>query len=676
MRRFGILLSIAAAVVVLLIILAAVFLNVNRYRPQIQAELQKSLNRPVSLGELHLHIIPFSVKADGLTIGESPAFPSGRAFATAKEVYVSAGLFSLIGGHPDVHSITLQQPQLELIRNAAGAWNFADIGASNTQSKQSSTELAIHDLKITDGQVAVTDQHAKTPRTVYNHIDASVSNFAPAQPFDIEAAAHFPGAGKELISFKGTAGPIQPGNTPLNGQLSIEQVSLASLNAVTSGAIPPQTDASASGDATVHSAGDIVGVKGALALANAVVRGTPVSYPIDLQYDLSLDQKTDALHVSSGSVKIGSTLVSLAGQINSGVKPAQLDMHVGTNNASIPDLLNIAALAGAASSSKVPIKGALTADLAVRGASTSPTVQGTLSSPSLQAQDIALTNVQSKVDMANGVLHLSPVTAGLFGGQENGDVTLDTKTQPSQCHVKTKLTGVDANALLSALTSMKDTLYGALAADADLGFNLDSGPNLTRTLNGTLSFNVSNGHLKNVNILSELSKVGRFVGAAPAQSTSGTALQRLSGSLNVQNGVATTNNLVAAMSEGSLSATGSMDLTSQALNMHVTAVLNSGASTQVGGNGIGGFLNTALANNKGELVLPVIVTGAAAHPVFAPDVQQLAKMKLNHLLPTSGDPTKLTNGLLGAVLGKQGNTNQPANPLQSILGGLGKKKPQ
>jgi hypothetical protein len=75
-------------------------------------------------------------------------------------------------------------------------------------------------------------------------------------------------------------------------------------------------------------------------------------------------------------------------------------------------------------------------------------------------------------------------------------------------------------------------------------------------------------------------------------------------------------------------------------------------------------LNTALSNNKGELVLPVIVTGNMAHPLFAPDVQAMAKMKLSNLLPTSGDPSKATSGLLNGVLGNKGGA------VGGILGGV------
>jgi uncharacterized protein involved in outer membrane biogenesis len=244
------------------------------------------------------------------------------------------------------------------------------------------------------------------------------------------------------------------------------------------------------------------------------------------------------------------------------------------------------------------------------------------------------------------------------------------------------------------MSSLKDTLYGSLAADAELRFTLASGSDLARSLNGTLGFNVTKGHLKNVNIMSELSRIGKFLGSAPAaQPGSGTVLQRLSGTMNIVNGVASTNNLSAALDAGSLSANGSLNLVSQAIDMHMSAVLAKSATQTVGGTQVGGYLNTALANNKGELVIPVLVTGTLPHPTFTPDAQALAKMKLNNLLPTTGDPAKLTGGLLGqkgaggilnGVLGGSGQQQQKGpqtqpqqkqqNPVDSLLKQFPKKK--
>src|SRR5437763_17121947 len=100
--------------------------------------------------------------------------------------------------------------------------------------------------------------------------------------------------------------------------------------------------------------------------------------------------------------------------------------------------------------------------------------------------------------------------------------------------------------------------------------------------------------------------------------------------MNIANGVGTTNDLKPLMDAGSLAAAGSVNLVNETLNMHMTAVLSSGLSQSVGGTQVGGYMNTALANKNGELVVPVIVTGTMAHPTFAPDVQAMAKMKLNN----------------------------------------------
>ncbi|MBV8865797.1 MAG: hypothetical protein JO210_10425 [Acidobacteriaceae bacterium] len=228
-------------------------------------------------------------------------------------------------------------------------------------------------------------------------------------------------------------------------------------------------------------------------------------------------------------------------------------------------------------------------------------------------------------------------------------------------------------------------------------FALVSSNELPQTLNGTVGFNVTNGQLKNVNILNELSKVGKFLGSAPAQGGSATALKKFSGTLNIVNGVASTNNLTAVLDAGSLAANGTMNLVNQGLDLHMTAALASGTSKAVGGTQVGGFLNTALANNKGELVIPVIVTGTMAHPTFSPDAAALAKMKMNNLLPSVSDPSKLASGIMGGkgaggvVNGLLGGGAQPAaqqgkaqpnqqqtpqDTVNSLLNQFGKKKKQ
>jgi hypothetical protein len=99
-------------------------------------------------------------------------------------------------------------------------------------------------------------------------------------------------------------------------------------------------------------------------------------------------------------------------------------------------------------------------------------------------------------------------------------------------------------------------------------------------------------------------------------------------------------------------------------------------------------MKTALANNQGELAIPVLVTGTAQHPIFAPDVQQMTQMRLKNLIPNSTNPGGAVGGLLGGLLGKnagqmpgQNRPTQPGqsaqqNAVQQLMGILGGKKKQ
>ncbi len=295
----------------------------------------------------------------------------------------------------------------------------------------------------------------------------------------------------------------------------------------------------------------------------------------------------------------------------------------------------------------------------------------------VQYDDLMLTNVHANVSLNNGLIQLNPVTANLYNGTESGTITLDMRPAQPVYAVNMKTDKVDANKLLSSVSSVKQTLYGALASNVNASFSAPTSDAIARGLNGTLVLNLSNGKLVGLDMLHELSTVGKFLGLAHS-SQGFTNVAQLTGNFDVKNGVAQTNNLKAVIDGGTLAAVGLVDLGKQSLNMHVTAVLNKALSQQVGGNQVGGFMNTALANNQGELVLPVIVTGTLQHPQVEPDVKMIAQMRLQNLLPTSKNPGALTDSLLGAVMGgKQGGANgQQKGGFGGILNAIGGQKQQ
>jgi len=297
---------------------------------------------------------------------------------------------------------------------------------------------------------------------------------------------------------------------------------------------------------------------------------------------------------------------------------------------------------------------------------------GTVTIGVIQYDDLVLNNAHSNVVLDHGVIRMNPVTADIYNGKENGVITIDMRQPQPVYTVNLKTEKVDANKLISSVSDLKQTLYGMLASNVNASFSSGSSSGIARSLNGSLALNLTNGKLMNVNLLHELASIGKFLGANFDAAQNFTNLAQLTGNFDVKNGVAQTNNLNAVIDGGTLAAAGLVNLADQSLNLHVTTVLKKELSQQVGGTQVGGYMSTALANNQGELVMPVIITGTFQHPRVTPDVQQIAQMKLKNMVPNAKNPAELTTGILGAVLGQKnqgGAAGQPANGQSK--GGIG-----
>ena len=329
-------------------------------------------------------------------------------------------------------------------------------------------------------------------------------------------------------------------------------------------------------------------------------------------------------------------------------------------------------------------------------ASTTPAATGKQAAPpafsgkgsvhigSLTSQGVLLTNVKAQGTFDKGVMTLAPLTAQVYGGTQTGSLSVNTLAVPAAVSLTLKMDSVDSNQLLSAVTSMKNTLYGTLGAAGDMQMKLGAG-DPARSLNGTMNLSLVKGRLAGMNIMNELASVGKFLGFA-AQPDNATNILKLAGDIHVVDGVANTSNLQLTMDGSSLGAEGSINLADQTLNLAITAVLDKTMSQKAGGTGIGGFLTTALANSNGELVIPARVTGTFAKPRFAPDPSRLLQMKTKNLIPALANP-KGVRGILDALGGKGQQTaptetpapgQQPADtqkaPVQGLIDMFRKKK--
>src|SRR5271165_6564023 len=136
MRKLAIVAIVIVAIVVVVTLALPHLVDVNQYCGQIQAQLQKSLNRPVQLGAMSLRVFPLRVEVNNVTIGDDPSFGSKVPFAQVGQLDVSIALLPLLSKNIEVDSLELKQAKIEIIRNAQGLWNFSTAGSGTAGPAQ------------------------------------------------------------------------------------------------------------------------------------------------------------------------------------------------------------------------------------------------------------------------------------------------------------------------------------------------------------------------------------------------------------------------------------------------------------------------------------------------------------------------------------------------------------
>src|SRR5499427_7859938 len=122
---------IAVGVLVVILIVVPFLIPVNHFRPMIEERASASLGRKVQVGDLSLSLLRGALTAKDLSIGDDPKF-SPSPFVTAKSLSVGVEMLPLIFSKQlNVTGITIDEPQVTLLKNPAGDWNYSSIGGSN-----------------------------------------------------------------------------------------------------------------------------------------------------------------------------------------------------------------------------------------------------------------------------------------------------------------------------------------------------------------------------------------------------------------------------------------------------------------------------------------------------------------------------------------------------------------
>src|SRR5262249_30839809 len=311
---------IIVGVLVVLILVAPFLIPVNQFRPTIEEKASAALGRKVHLGYLSLSLISGSLSAENLSIGDDPKF-SSAPFLTAKSLKVGVETLPLIFSKTlNITGVTIDTPQVTLLHNPAGVWNFSSLGgpAAKAQTKQppaqktAAPELSIAKLELKNGKITVGEANSQK-RSAYNNLNITASDVSMATKFPVTVTADLPDGGK--FKLDGTAGPVNQEDTsltPLSAKLAVSSLNLASTGFLDSSmGLGGIVDL----DGTLTSQGGEAETKGNVKLSKAllVAGGSPAGVPVTVNFHTKYNLRKNTGVLDPSVLKVGSAAAQASG---------------------------------------------------------------------------------------------------------------------------------------------------------------------------------------------------------------------------------------------------------------------------------------------------------------------------------------------------------------------------
>ncbi len=455
-------LVIAGIVILILVVLVAALpflIDVNRFKPTLETDLSTALGRQVQVGNIQLALLSGAVKVDNISIADDPAFGTAP-FLQAKQLAAGVALQPLIFSKKlEISSFTITDPQVTLLRNASGTWNFSSLGGGSkpkSGAASSSTDFSAQKISIVNGTVTVGRIGPGGKTQTYQNVDLNASDLSYTTQFPFHLTAKTPGNGS--VKIDGKAGPINATDsslTPLEAQIDVENVDLASTGFVDPssglGGLVSFKGGVASDGKQITSKGSVKAEKIKLAAT-----GSPASVPLNVDYDTDYTLKDQTGDLKSGEVHVGKALAHLAGTFNNTGTMASIQMKLNGQGMPVADLEGVLPAVGVTLPSGASLQsGTLTVDLTLSGPADKLTITGPVN---LSNAKLAGFNLKQKLGALSSLI-------GVGGGGGS-----DTDIQTLSANVRVDPQGTQAqniNLVVPSLGTVTGTANVSAAQKLD-----------------------------------------------------------------------------------------------------------------------------------------------------------------------------------------------------------------
>lgn len=474
MKRLLVISGILVGVLLLVVVLVPLFINVDSFRPDLEKKISAALNRTVTIGKLDASIFSGGASASEITIADDPAFSKGP-FLHASSVKVGVQLMPLIFSRQlKVTGITVEKPEITLLENAAGKWNYSTIGgtAQKTTTPEPSgkaPDVSVDKFEIANGSVKIghSSGHSVGKEVAYQNVNLVVHNISATTAMPFTLSVSMPAGGS--LNLEGTAGPLNAADaskSPLDAKLTLKHVDLAATGFVDAssgvGGILDFDGSVKSDGRTAESAG-----KATVTSLRAVKGAQPAKQPVVLDYKSDYGLASEAGNVNA-NLHIGNSVTNTTGTLNTKGEDTTANLKIVGKNMAVNDVQNLLPAFGVIMPSGASLQGGdIDMNLAAEGPLDKLVITGPLS---INNTHLTGFNLASKLG-----------SLAAFTGNKGGGST-DTLIQTVSSTLRVAPEGIKADSIVLNVPTMGNLSgNGTIASDNSLNFKmllkLSGGPN-------------------------------------------------------------------------------------------------------------------------------------------------------------------------------------------------------
>ncbi len=637
-----ILMAAGAIVVVLIaaVVLIPLLVDVNEYKPQIEAQVEKATGRPLKIGgDMALSVFPWiGVALSDLQLG-SPAEFGDQAFLAVGRFEARVRLLPLFSREVEVKRIVVEAPALALIKTKSGKtnWDFATAGESpgkpeekapppEAPSPEADTTLAAltaEEIAIRDGRLTYVDEASGQKQEIAD-LNLVLKDVSLDRPLAIDFATRFNG---QPVTLKGTIGPV--GNPPASQPLAFD-LALAAMN---------ELALTLKGSARDVQTQPVVNLQvkaqpfSPRKLFERLGRAFPVNTtdPKALQsvaFSASLNGGPQSIKLDAGQMTLDQSRIDFEAEAGEFDKPR-------INVKAKIDEIDVDRYLPAETAEKKPEKKRDQAPASApppgkdqpQGVDYTPlrrlVLDARLDVAKLKINQARLQQIVLRIKGRNGRFDLEPFSADLYGGSARIEGNLDvTRSQP-RSNISLQLTDMLVGPFMTDVLQ-KDFLEGKLVTAIDLQFAGDRPETIRKSLNGKGRLTFNDGAIVGIDLAGMVRNLQAAFGAGerPTEKPR-TDFSELDIPFELKDGVFQTaaSNMKSPLLR--LLANGQADLVNETLNFRVNPKF---VATLVGQG------DTA---SRSGIMVPVLVSGSFDQPTFRPDLKSLARQQVEEKIVES-----------------------------------------